>query len=143
VKKRGAPPTERKARTGELTPPGMVFWARVKELFVAGHGRLVFQFRKWRRHRRKYRAASLGGGKKLLVGIGAGLDVHGIEQVADHGEDVGAGIDCNCGALSSVMPPMAATGKPKRRAWLRPAVPAARARLPGLVRDGNMLPKAM
>ena len=24
------PPTERKARTGELTPPGMVFWARVK-----------------------------------------------------------------------------------------------------------------
>jgi hypothetical protein len=26
--KRGAPPTERKARTGELTPPGMVWQAR-------------------------------------------------------------------------------------------------------------------
>jgi hypothetical protein len=30
VKKRGVPPTERKARTGELTPPGMVRWARSK-----------------------------------------------------------------------------------------------------------------
>jgi hypothetical protein len=30
VKKRGVPPTERKARTGELTPPGMVRWARAK-----------------------------------------------------------------------------------------------------------------
>ncbi len=27
-RKRGVPPTERKARTGELTPPGMVRWAR-------------------------------------------------------------------------------------------------------------------
>src|SRR6187402_1463294 len=26
--KRGVPPTARKARTGELTPPGMAFWAR-------------------------------------------------------------------------------------------------------------------
>jgi hypothetical protein len=26
--KNGAPPTERKARTGEFTPPGMSFWAR-------------------------------------------------------------------------------------------------------------------
>ncbi len=29
-KTRGVPPTERNARTGELTPPGMVFWARRK-----------------------------------------------------------------------------------------------------------------
>src|SRR5437868_6637976 len=28
--KRGVPPTARKARTGELTPPGMTFWARAK-----------------------------------------------------------------------------------------------------------------
>src|SRR6186713_975866 len=28
--KNGAPPTERKARTGELTPPGMSCWARAK-----------------------------------------------------------------------------------------------------------------
>jgi len=28
AKKRGVPPTERKARTGELTPPGMCFCAR-------------------------------------------------------------------------------------------------------------------
>ena len=28
--KRGAPPTERKARTGEFTPPGMDFWALSK-----------------------------------------------------------------------------------------------------------------
>ncbi len=28
LKKSGVPPTERKARTGELTPPGMCFWAR-------------------------------------------------------------------------------------------------------------------
>src|ERR1700712_2334455 len=27
---RGVPPTERNARTGEFTPPGMVFWARSK-----------------------------------------------------------------------------------------------------------------
>src|SRR5471032_718570 len=26
----GVPPTERNARTGEFTPPGMVFWARSK-----------------------------------------------------------------------------------------------------------------
>src|SRR6202007_2320996 len=26
--KRGVPPTERNARTGEFTPPGMTFWAR-------------------------------------------------------------------------------------------------------------------
>src|SRR5215468_1101907 len=33
----GSPPTERKARTGELTPPGIDFWARsnrVLDLFV-------------------------------------------------------------------------------------------------------------
>ena len=29
-KKRGVPPTERKARTGELTPAGIVRWARAK-----------------------------------------------------------------------------------------------------------------
>jgi hypothetical protein len=28
--KNGAPPTERKARTGELTPPGINCWARAK-----------------------------------------------------------------------------------------------------------------
>ena len=27
---RGVPPTPRKARTGELTPPGVTFWARAK-----------------------------------------------------------------------------------------------------------------
>jgi hypothetical protein len=36
--KRGVPPTERKARTGELTPPGMTAWARVKSVSF----RLVF-----------------------------------------------------------------------------------------------------
>src|SRR6185503_4926900 len=30
VKKRGVPPTARKARTGEFTPPGVTFWARSK-----------------------------------------------------------------------------------------------------------------
>ena len=29
--KKGVPPTERKARTGELTPPGMTFWALVNK----------------------------------------------------------------------------------------------------------------
>src|SRR5437899_6630917 len=28
--KSGVPPTARKARTGELTPPGITFWARAK-----------------------------------------------------------------------------------------------------------------
>ncbi|GLC91581.1 hypothetical protein Tamer19_09890 [Cupriavidus sp. TA19] len=28
------PPTERKARTGELTPPGMVCWARSKSCWL-------------------------------------------------------------------------------------------------------------
>jgi hypothetical protein len=28
--KKGVPPTERKARTGELTPPGIIVWARAK-----------------------------------------------------------------------------------------------------------------
>ena len=28
--KKGVPPTERKARTGEFTPPGIIFWARAK-----------------------------------------------------------------------------------------------------------------
>jgi hypothetical protein len=45
AKKRGVPPTERKARTGELTPPGMLRWAReFEEGFVCGIGRA-------RRHR--------------------------------------------------------------------------------------------
>jgi hypothetical protein len=30
--KRGVPPTERKARTGEFTPPGVVCWARAKRM---------------------------------------------------------------------------------------------------------------
>jgi hypothetical protein len=30
--KRGVPPTERKARTGELTPPGVLFWARANRV---------------------------------------------------------------------------------------------------------------
>src|SRR5664280_3153848 len=36
--KRGVPPTARKARTGELTPPGMTRWARAKSsaLFMSG-----------------------------------------------------------------------------------------------------------
>jgi hypothetical protein len=40
--KNGVPPTERNARTGELTPPGMSFFAFVKsslDLFI-----LVIQF---------------------------------------------------------------------------------------------------
>jgi hypothetical protein len=28
----GVPPTERKARTGELTPPGVVCWARANRM---------------------------------------------------------------------------------------------------------------
>src|ERR1035437_986578 len=35
--KRGVPPTDRKARTGELTPPGVVICARIKSvLFLEG-----------------------------------------------------------------------------------------------------------
>ena len=30
VVKKGVPPTERKARTGEFTPPGIICWARAK-----------------------------------------------------------------------------------------------------------------
>ena len=38
--KRGVPPTARKARTGELTPPGMTRWARSNSaaLLASGHG---------------------------------------------------------------------------------------------------------
>jgi hypothetical protein len=34
--KNGAPPTERKARTGELTPPGMSWRARAKRASETG-----------------------------------------------------------------------------------------------------------
>ena len=36
--KRGVPPTERNARTGEFTPPGMVCLGAFEEGFVSGHG---------------------------------------------------------------------------------------------------------
>src|SRR5512145_527755 len=38
---RGVPPTDRKARTGELTPPGIIVFARANslpEVFVFGRG---------------------------------------------------------------------------------------------------------
>jgi hypothetical protein len=50
--KRGVPPTERKARTGEFTPPGMVRCARSKrvsflDMSVAGIGLRSGARRSW------------------------------------------------------------------------------------------------
>src|SRR4051812_35499504 len=39
--KRGVPPTERKARTGELTPPGVVSWARANRVSLLEVGAVV------------------------------------------------------------------------------------------------------
>src|SRR5215471_6179675 len=65
--KRGVPPTERKARTGELTPPGMVCWARSKSCWLRDMAtwgpkdlenafKLARSCAKWRAKRRKYAA---------------------------------------------------------------------------------------
>src|SRR5215831_13378994 len=69
--KRGAPPTARKARTGEFTPPGMVLRER-------SNSSSFFDAM---------------GSKHVRELPRALLDVLGVEQRADHGDRIDARID--------------------------------------------------
>src|SRR5690606_12610583 len=79
--KRGVPPTERKARTGELTPPGMTRAARSKRASL----RDMFL---------PYKGVSKGASSSITQGLdetlGLGRQVRVRKQRADHGNGVGA-----------------------------------------------------
>jgi hypothetical protein len=103
---------------------GNGFLGAGKEVFVAGHGRLLVSDSGKGGGAADPAPPHLGG-EKLLVGLGARLDVHGIEQVADHGQHVGAGGD----HLRRIVQRDAADGGDRQAEAplrLRPAVPAAR-----------------
>src|SRR5215472_9050571 len=71
--RRGTPPTARKARTGEFTPPGMVL-----------------------RERSNNRSFFEGMCGENLCEIPSALpDVFGVEQIADHGDRIDARVDQN------------------------------------------------
>src|SRR5215510_11644904 len=75
VMKRGTPPTARKARTGEFTPPGMLLRERSNSCSFL---ELMFV-------------------ERLREFARAALDVRRVEQRADHGERVGACFDEDAG----------------------------------------------
>ena len=106
----GVPPTERNARTGELTPAGMTSCARWnscwlrfisahRESRVTGHEARVSSSRR-ENNALKRRAASLTSAAPNSAEITA---------------TPSAPAAISCGALSSVMPPMATTGVESRR----------------------------
>src|SRR5262245_25639605 len=76
--KRGVPPTARNARTGELTPPGMIF--------------------RERSNRRSFFEAM--GGEHPGKLPRAALDVRRVEQGADHGDGIDTGLDQPAGVLA-------------------------------------------
>src|SRR6516225_7027779 len=79
--KRGVPPTARKARTGEFTPPGVVCWARSNSAWF-----------------RSVVMCGSGYGFEQRGELGrTGMRVGGVEDVADHGEQIGARSDQWCG----------------------------------------------
>src|SRR6187397_594699 len=81
-RKTGVPPTARKARTGEFTPPGISASERSNRLrlrsYIVGSVRRIVEVRE----------ASRGE-----------ADVGRIEEGRDHGDHLGAGSDHGCGIV--------------------------------------------
>src|SRR5690606_28525029 len=75
--KRGVPPTERKARTGELTPPGMLRQARSKSSALLD---MVLRL-------------GVGVKERRRAGQRGRLDVGRLEQARNDGDAVGPGLD--------------------------------------------------
>ena len=108
----GVPPTERNARTGELTPPGMrAARAGTVSGCVSLRARL-WMTRVIRARRRKQRAEAAR----------RRADVGRVEQRRDHRDAVGAGGDQLAAHSRAVMPPIATTGS------ARPALRVAQER---------------
>ena len=101
-KKRGVPPTERKARTGELTPAGIVRCARANSSSLRLIAMLAVLAEVDARSRRRPARAARAAARRRR---------RRVEHRRDHGERVGAGAD-SARALSGVMPPIATTGTP-------------------------------
>src|SRR5690606_6875664 len=83
--KRGVPPTERKARTGELTPPGIVLEARAKSSELRDMS--CSKEMGWRRARPTPEKDSVEVGGAATGGFS---DVGREEDAADHRDAVGA-----------------------------------------------------
>src|SRR5690606_10481684 len=91
--KRGVPPTERKARTGELTPPGMERMARERSS--------ALRDMEWDDAVNDGMGPAVAGESGVEGGATARrrLDVVGLEQPGHHSDRIGAGLRDGCGIV--------------------------------------------
>src|SRR5690606_17028506 len=94
---RGVPPTLRKARTGELTPPGMCCWALAKRVSERDMANLTNKGLASAVARGVWDSGlgeQCGEGASALLNLGGAV---GGEQGVDHGDQTGAGANqCRC-----------------------------------------------